>query len=223
MNLSRWKKAVLGIVGAILIGAIGSGLWDVGVKPGGRWLGRAILDVATLGSASVKDATYREAARGYHEEAVLEIYSMFLGLITGFVFGIPIFMRPRKSRPTMLVRSPQDMGSDDLARLALERKRAFELQTRRRFRLFYMSELLVLLMVSFLFVKLLKTNQANRACTFYSQSMAICRPYIDERQAQMLASQFAGIQGRADYIGIVDELRRIAASNHRQLPDYQPW
>jgi len=48
MNLSLWKKVVLGIVGTIVLGAFGSGLWDVGLKPVGQWLGRAILDVATL-------------------------------------------------------------------------------------------------------------------------------------------------------------------------------
>jgi len=49
MNLSLWKKVVLGIVGnhcarKHLVADFG----DVGLKPVGQWLGRAILDVATL-------------------------------------------------------------------------------------------------------------------------------------------------------------------------------
>jgi hypothetical protein len=46
---------------------------------------------------------------------------------------------------------------------------------------------------------------------------------MDERHAQLLASRFAGIERRADYIHVVDELRSIAAANHVKLPDFQPW
>ena len=214
MHLSRWKKAVLGIVGAILIGAIGSGLWDVGVKPGGKWLGRAILDVATLGSAAVKDATYREAAKGFHEETGLELYSQIvvlplvflLGATTGWLAAYKVVKVP----PSSPVREPDDSTIPKMLR-------------RRSLNLLYTVELALLFMLTYAGVQLLELRQANQACTFYSQSMAICRPYIDEHQAQMLASRFAGIQRKADYIGIIDDLRRIAASNQRQLPDYQPW
>lgn len=63
MSIAK-NKIVATIVGTLVLGALGSGLWDVVVKPGGRWMGRAILTAATLGSSGVKDAVYREAAKG---------------------------------------------------------------------------------------------------------------------------------------------------------------
>ena len=87
----------------------------------------------------------------------------------------------------------------------------------------YTSQFLLLAILIVVYIQIEKVIQANRAYNFFSQSMTICRPYMEERQAQMLASRFAGIQRRADYIDIIDELRRIAASNHRQLPDFEPW
>jgi len=79
------------------------------------------------------------------------------------------------------------------------------------------------LVLSTLFIGLLRIVQANEAYTYFSQSLVICRPYMDERHAQLLASRFAGIERRADYIHVVDELRSIAAANHVKLPDFQPW
>jgi hypothetical protein len=46
---------------------------------------------------------------------------------------------------------------------------------------------------------------------------------IVDHEAQMLESRYAAIRGRADYIIIVNDLKRIADSNHLKLPDFDPW
>jgi hypothetical protein len=69
----------------------------------------------------------------------------------------------------------------------------------------------------------LKAIEANHAYAFFVQSMAICRPYMDEKQAQTLGSRFAGIRGRSDYVNVINDLRKIAASNRQRLPDFKPW
>jgi hypothetical protein len=222
MNLSKWKKAALGIVGAVLLGALGSGLWDVGIKPGSRWLGNAILNVATLGSVAVKDATYREAAKGPHDAPALALLSLSLGMLMGLITVLPIITLLLQKRMTIPRRPSQHDGSDDF-RAARELALEDERKTSLTFRVLYMMELLLLLTVSSVFIVFLKTAQASRAYTFFFQSMAICRPYIEEHQAQILASRFAGIQGRAEYIELITELRHIAATNQRQLPDFEPW
>jgi hypothetical protein len=75
MTIKRW---FLAIPGALLVGALGSGLWEIGIKPAGTWIGRATLDVVTLGSSQLKDAVYLEAAKGNHEKASLEIWSVVI-------------------------------------------------------------------------------------------------------------------------------------------------
>jgi len=56
------KKTVLGAVAAVLLGALGSGFWEL-AKPvlGWGWLG--LLTVATLGLDSLRDGMYADAAR----------------------------------------------------------------------------------------------------------------------------------------------------------------
>ena len=83
--------------------------------------------------------------------------------------------------------------------------------------------MLILLPMSVLFLVSLKIEEANVAYTFFAQSMAICRPYMADKQAETFSSRFASVRGRADYMNIIAELRRIAASKQLTLPDYKPW
>jgi hypothetical protein len=54
MTLTR-RTWWLGIPGAILIGALGSGLWEIAVKPSGHWFARVTLDIVIFGSTTIKD------------------------------------------------------------------------------------------------------------------------------------------------------------------------
>jgi hypothetical protein len=78
MRLSGFRKIALGLLGTILLGALGSGLWDLALKPGGRWLNEVFLTAVTLGSDYLKDQVYAEAARGYHEAAAADSYELLI-------------------------------------------------------------------------------------------------------------------------------------------------
>src|SRR5271167_1724021 len=81
--MDRWKKVVFGIFATVLLGAFGSGLWEIALRPVGLWLGKAILTGATLGSAVVKDRIYVEAAKGLHEANALQLFGLLAGVIAG--------------------------------------------------------------------------------------------------------------------------------------------
>jgi len=56
------KRAVLAVIGAIILGAIGSGLWEMIAKPGLSSLGRLFLTLVTFGSESARNNAYADAA-----------------------------------------------------------------------------------------------------------------------------------------------------------------
>jgi cobalamin biosynthesis Co2+ chelatase CbiK len=78
-------------------------------------------------------------------------------------------------------------------------------------------------LVGFVGVDFLKIVRANQSYSFYSQSMTICRPYLDDRRAELLASQFAMVRSRDDYMNVIQQLRQVADANHLQLPNFSPW
>jgi len=78
---------VLGALGTVVLGAFGSGLWDVVVKPSGLRVIQLVLSTVTLGSGAVKDRLYADAAKGPHEAVSL----FMLGIVFSLYLGIPGF------------------------------------------------------------------------------------------------------------------------------------
>jgi hypothetical protein len=219
MHLSRWKQIVLGLLGTILLGAVGSGFWELGLKPTFQWLGRMLLTAVTLGSNTVRDDIYKEAAKGLHETSSLQLYSLvILSLFFMCSYGLGIASGGRSSR-----KFRKDLDElDDQAKLTVLEKKLASLKHQ-----IYTAQLLVfgiiLLFTTSQLINYLKVNQANAACTFFAQSMAICRPYLNDQQAKIFESRFASMDSRADFVAIVADLGRLAASNQRKLPDFTPW
>jgi hypothetical protein len=238
MQLSRWKKLILWSIGSLILGALGSGLWDLALKPGGQWITREILTAATLGSMSLKDGVYRQAAKGLHEEAALDLLVyVSLSTVTALAaLDVAIFLKMRKN-----ARELDELKAefDELANLHAnedsEDKKEIDIESiglrlkRSRNRIKKIFPVLLYVMIVSLalnagaqFISLLEISESNSAYTFFRQSMAICRPYVSDQQAQMIKSRFAEINGRADYLTIIDELQHIAASHQRKLPEFSP-
>ena len=202
----------MGVLGALLVGALGSGIWDIALKPAFQWSGRTILTAATLGSSAIKDSIYREAARGHHEAGVMFIIS---GL-AAFLLTLPavfLFTLIRlKYRAERLWRTPKERRPPPtLAKIRLA------------VRVGYGLILVLSIDMGFLFIDILKLSQANQAYTYFNQSFTICEPYMDDRTSRLIKSRFAMVEGRADYLNVMEDLKNIAWSAHQKLPKYIAW
>lgn len=218
MAIFSTKNKILAILGSLIVGAFGSGLWDIAVKPSGLIVGRLILTLVSLGSHHVKDSIYVEAARGPHEAAGVVV----LVVITAFLLVLPLLMIAWTLRLRIQfakISAPQN-DSMDLSQSAFDRKIA---RTRKLFIAQYIILGILLIQTGAGFIGNLKVLQANSALAYFAQSMTICRPYMDDHQYEMLESRFARIQGRNDYLVITSELQKFADSKQLELPKYSPW
>jgi hypothetical protein len=83
-------------VGAITIGVLGSGMWDLLAKPGLGRLSRLAISLVTLGSSAVRDIPYASAALDPASLPGLLII-LLLGILP-FVGGVAVLLI-RYSRP----------------------------------------------------------------------------------------------------------------------------
>lgn len=60
------QKVVLGIISTIVLGALGSGLWEL-LKPLLGWLWDAVIAVSTLGLESLRNGLYAEAGSQFFD------------------------------------------------------------------------------------------------------------------------------------------------------------
>jgi hypothetical protein len=78
----------LGISGSLLIGALGSGLWNGVFSPIFTFIGRGLMSLLTLFYSSERDDVYDRTAVGLHE-----LSSNLMLMIFGFLFLLfPIFL-----------------------------------------------------------------------------------------------------------------------------------
>jgi hypothetical protein len=177
------KKKLVAAVAAVVVGALGSALWDVVLKPAGQWLGNAVLTAATFGSTTIKNQVYAEAAKGPHENAALVV----VGLLAGCVFSAPIvlgfliFTLRVRFRKLLLSTSHADGSFRDRSDQVRSRPVPIEQRierVRRLFWLLYAFTALLLFTVGTFGVQILKVIESNEVYSFYRQSMRICRPYL---------------------------------------------
>jgi hypothetical protein len=216
MQITTSKSVVVGIVVTIVLEAVGAGLWDVAVKPGGSWFWRAVLTSLTFGSKAVKDSVYLAAAKGNHEAVSLLtvlILSGFVGMVAGTVSSR--FLIPRRHRNRTRPASPEDSTEE---KLWIERFTPVIL----RFGPVTVAGLGLFLLGGF-FAMTLKVATENALYTNFEQSLDICRPYISDHQAQVLKSRYASLRTRDEYLAITNEMKQVADASHLSLPDFKPW
>jgi hypothetical protein len=222
-KLISWKRIVLGVLGTIVLGAIGSGLWELAGKPATLRLGQLLLTGATLGSTAIKDSIYVEAAKGPHEATSLLILWLIVLVLTSVSsFSLGFLRSGRDVSKYSAELSAKLDGTDDEAKLViLTNERAASSKKLYRLKVFIVSVFIFSAFI--LLLSYLRLLQSNNTYTYFAQSFSICRPYLDDQQALMLESRFSAVEGRAEYLNVIDDLQRIAKAHNRKLPDFKPW
>ncbi|MGX8884020.1 hypothetical protein ACWWD9_12500 [Methylovorus sp. SPW-M1] len=198
MTNSNLSKSFLWLAGTLVIGALGSGLWEVAFKPGLYWLGNALLDIGTLGLTSLRDAIYEEIARGSYERAGEKTLSILIGIFAGLMTistGTLISGRSRR----------EDGSPQRLMRL---------LRYQRVFILFGVA------FSAFVIVQGARLIYINRAANHLEQLQRIVAPYVPLEQRIVYASRAGQLHTRQQYVELLDELMEVAKKNNAYIPTF---
>ena len=226
---NKGLKWALGVIGAILIGAIGSGVWQSVLGPALHAISRWLLDLGSLGLTSYKTNVYRSVAKDNQ-----------------FLVGIPVFVlvstvlivimvsaglqtwernynaRIRRERLLRNLDGPDpepSMTAEDMRRRLITGRRLGRIE-----QIFlYISALYMLgffVAQSLVFVKL---NYVDSADSHYHQVLRVVSPYLNDHERAMTESDFAQIGSREDYVKVLSKLEKLAKDNGRTVPAFDPW
>lgn len=201
-DLLTWKNARLSLI-TILLGAVGSGVWEWLLKPALAGTSDVALSIGTLGVERFKDSLYQDIARGFREESSLRLHSAVfsflpagvLGLAMGFLFGRA---RAKSGQPDGAI----ERVVDALLKPVL---------------------ILVVFVLVFFIVQASQVAYVNRAITHFNQLSAIAAPYLSESERLIHRSQFAQITSRADYVKVVESLAATCQSKNLNVPSFSVW
>src|SRR3990172_1958525 len=83
-------RTTLAIVGAIVVGALGSGVWQNILGPLLAFLRDWALSIATFGLEAYKDNLYRDVARGFRESAGIGMLELVTPLFVAALVVLPV-------------------------------------------------------------------------------------------------------------------------------------
>jgi hypothetical protein len=208
LQMSAWRKVLLsagGLIAAVLLGAIGSGLWERVLSK--CWDSAVRLFVSAMSAiwAGYSNGIYLEAAKGLHDYPSLAVYSWFF------------IMLPMLFAVTLLLMHPYRLQKTDVPS-AVVSKTVDSLWCSRRG--FQMAILMVCLLFALYWPDVIRTCYVDKVVTYSQQSLLIVAPFIDDHQAKELQSSFCSMKTADDFNRLRVRLQDIARRNHVELPHF---
>ena len=187
-DVSRGKKYLkyaVALVGTIVLGAVGSGVWERLGSKFFDWIARSIITFVNALIGTYKDSIYREAALGFNEQAASMLYLIVLGAMVGGCFGFTVARWHRhqdsraNSRASTVSRTPWPR---------------------------------VLLYLSLVFVASNSAINASRhiyvreIVVYVYSSIDRLAPFLTDAEEEELLAQFRNVRGSEDYYAFYDRL-----------------
>ena len=202
-NVERLQKYLVPaatVIGVILLGAVGSGVWD---RLGSRffdWIARAVITFIDALIGSYKDSIYRAASRGFHEQAASFLYMYVIVAVAVICIALVVSVGHRRNN------SSWKSGASRISRAF--RSRAF-------------PYVLVLYVFSTTGVTLSRHFYVKAVVVFAQSSIDRLAPYLTDAEEEELLAQFRNVQGATDYYAFYDRLLEIYEAHgldHRSVP-----
>lgn len=188
------KNKILWVLITLVLGALGSGLWELAFRPILSLLATGALDIVTLGLDSLRNSLYEEAARGQYERVSITVLSAVAGIMSGVTASVLVL-------PILMRRINADRKNDSSA---------------RRF-----TTVLILVFVTTIALLLCqRVIYINRATNHFEQLAQIASPYQSEAERLLIRSQFAQVTTREQYTKVVGLLSVVALSNKARIPGF---
>jgi len=212
-------KIFLSIVGSIVLGALGSGLWSLVETPVGFAL-RWFLNIVTFGAGSVRDSIYANASAGLHETGAIQVLLMVSSLMVAVpISGIGFATISRRFGPFFRVFSVSEdipASSEDDTEYLQHRYKQLNKQLK-------ILSLIGILCSSFVVVQVMMLNEENLVATTFNQYLRAVRTYISEQEALSLESQYAQMRTKSDYLAILKQLETVGDVHKIRRPILDTW
>ena len=183
-------KWILGVIGLIFLGAIGSGLWQIAIEPVGNWFLDAVFTITTLGLSSFSDAFYRDVAKGLHEEtSIFTLYFIFVGFMIFFGYAWSVNSGDGVSKLNKII---------------------------QRWRVLILKICMIFLATLLIFQYFTIVNR-NRIITNFRQRFTAAKFMLDEQEEEKILARFAIIKNKQDYVDLINTLQEIANKRLQDL------
>ena len=165
----KYKKKLLWILLTILLGAVGSGLWEIAIKPLCFWFLDCCIDFILSLISALSNSIYQDISRGRTDRIPI----FLLSCVTGSVLGLMLitYLRRRKNQTGKGIKKSSNFS-------------------------FYMQ---ILFICSVIIFSTFKTIIIVSKINDFEHVYNITRPLLSDAEAFKIKSKFAQICSYTDY------------------------
>lgn len=228
--MKKYNKIIATTLIAIILGAVGSGVWEYILEPLLASSSKAILNIATLGIDSFKNDLYSEVAKGLHEKASYSLLSKFnlLLILAMFIFSLATLKKVKKliARRSEMMKKIHKLENNEIPdkkSLSEMKEDLQEINVGPLLKTSYFLLGMTALLFSAQYIASKRDLYVNDAIAHYQQSKNIIAPYISNVELLVFNSRFSQIEKPQNYYKIMDDLNGIAKNNKIQLPKFDAW
>ena len=200
---------ILGIVGTLILGGLGSGVWEVVLKPIFSFLGNAIINFLVQKSSSFSDEIYQSISLRSLDRFQAQTYSLIVTIL-GSVAIFASFLL------FSLGKKKLDEERDGIENNEKEINSPF-----KNHKNFYIFMIFYFLLCCILFVNYtydgIKTNFIARKVINFEYLLKVNNDVLSEIKVKDVESQFAQIKNVDDYEKIIKKLEKIAKENNKHI------
>lgn len=180
---------ILSAIGVIVLGAIGSGVWQIIGQPIVDFIVELTVDTINVFFSSYKDSIYARASLGFHERASNNLFTLVMMVF----LVVPIILSVR--------------GKLDLIPERYENSFIFFISLR----IFQVINLAVL--VSLVIYMVTQNSYVNRVIIYVDTSLDRLAPYESEETITELRAEFREVQTASDYHSLYAEIESLILEN----------
>jgi len=204
---NKRPKKLRSLLGLLIIGAIGSGLWDVLFKKIFFKIGELFINMVSYFNRSYVDHIYKSVGKGSN----LEFYPSLVVILMGIFFPLVVILRMsryfRREQSNNPANAPFSGKLDN-----------YLFKTKRRAFVFM---LVLTIPLSFIYTDILiKEFSTVKAYKYIDRSLEIVRPNMADSSFFALRSKFRQIDNKQKLQETLDLIKSIANSHNIDLPSY---
>ncbi|WP_318520139.1 hypothetical protein [Photobacterium leiognathi] len=198
----KYIKFLLGGLVTIVLGAIGSGLWERFLSDAFDKLVLWSINVINIAFTSYKDGIYASAAMGFHENYSLLTYAFIISIL-------PVAYYWAVLRHPARVRSESKVGETSPSKMQhfMRSRKGYWIIVGMTFSVF-----------AFCLHTTAKMRYTNEVLTYSLRSLDIIEPYVSEHDFKLLRSKFYQVKTTAQFEAFYSEVNNVAKSKSLELP-----
>ncbi len=188
---------IIAVTVTILLGAIGSGIWDWILSDAILWLGHALLTLFGALSQAYVDTLYSHIGKGSEFFYLSEIHV----LVFVIYLALPVLLVMTRRKILRAIRGEEDKEKEDKAPVHPAK-----------------PILLLLFIVTLLAIQIIQTSHKFNVANGIERSIDIVSPHISEKERKELLAQYRLVNDEKSLAAIVGRLNALSNTYSVELP-----